>query len=254
MIKKTRVGVFLSGDLGLSLLNVLLNNLYVDLIFIAVCETSLIEKIHNEVNAEKVDFLDVKNSNHDMISLAEKYHDKVDKIFVFYWPFLFSKEFIEMVNTPLINFHLSLLPYNRGKNPNVWPILRGSPAGVTIHIIDSNIDSGPILFQEEVGVDILDTGESLYKKLCFQIVSLFKIHCDEILYDDYYVKENNKLLGSLNLSSDLILAKQINLESLASPLEFLNQLRAFTFPPYESAFFIYEGRKIHVRIILSEDR
>ena len=64
-----------------------------------------------------------------------------------------------------INFHLSYLPYNRGKKPNVWPIIDGSPAGVTMHYIDNDIDSGSIVAQSEVKVDIVDTGKTLYNKL-----------------------------------------------------------------------------------------
>jgi len=32
-----------------------------------------------------------------------------------------------------INLHKSLLPYNRGANPNVWALIEGAPAGVSIH-------------------------------------------------------------------------------------------------------------------------
>ena len=39
---------------------------------------------------------------------------------------------------------LSYLPFNRGKNPNVWSIIESTPCGATIHKIDEKIDTGKI--------------------------------------------------------------------------------------------------------------
>ena len=45
----------------------------------------------------------------------------------------------------ILNLHTGYLPWNKGAYPNVWPILDGSPAGVTLHRVDAGIDTGPIL-------------------------------------------------------------------------------------------------------------
>ena len=58
-----------------------------------------------------------------------------------------------------------MLPYNRGMHPWYWSIVDETPAGVTIHFIDENIDEGHIIAQKEVLIDPTDTGESLYGKL-----------------------------------------------------------------------------------------
>ncbi len=41
----------------------------------------------------------------------------------------------------LINLHISYLPWNRGKDPNFWSWIENTPKGVTIHRIDTGIDT-----------------------------------------------------------------------------------------------------------------
>jgi methionyl-tRNA formyltransferase len=52
-----------------------------------------------------------------------------------------------------LNAHPSLLPDNRGPDPLFWTFQRGDrETGVTIHLMDAQLDTGPILAQERVGV------------------------------------------------------------------------------------------------------
>ncbi|MEO7000401.1 MAG: formyltransferase family protein [Ktedonobacterales bacterium] len=52
-----------------------------------------------------------------------------------------------------LNVHPALLPDNRGPDPLFWIFQRGDEAtGVTIHLMDTGLDSGPILLQEQVTV------------------------------------------------------------------------------------------------------
>ena len=47
-----------------------------------------------------------------------------------------------------INIHYSLLPHYRGGSPLLWQVVNGETrGGVTIHYIDTGIDTGPILCQ-----------------------------------------------------------------------------------------------------------
>jgi methionyl-tRNA formyltransferase len=47
----------------------------------------------------------------------------------------------------MVNMHLGLSPYYRGTATNFYPLLNDEPeyVGATIHLLDSGIDSGPIL-------------------------------------------------------------------------------------------------------------
>jgi methionyl-tRNA formyltransferase len=52
-----------------------------------------------------------------------------------------------------VNLHISLLPHNRGADPNLWSWVDGTPKGVTVHLMDAGVDTGPLLAQEEVALD-----------------------------------------------------------------------------------------------------
>ena len=57
---------------------------------------------------------------------------------------------IEGLGCPIFNLHISYLPYNRGAHPNFWSFYENTPAGVTIHLIDNGVDTGPIVKQKYV--------------------------------------------------------------------------------------------------------
>jgi len=52
-----------------------------------------------------------------------------------------------------LNVHPSLLPANRGPDPLFWTFHEGSQeTGVTIHVMDEGMDTGPIVAQEKITV------------------------------------------------------------------------------------------------------
>ena len=57
---------------------------------------------------------------------------------------------IDGFECPVLNLHISYLPYNRGAHPTFWSFYDNTPSGVTIHLIDSGIDTGPIVKQKYV--------------------------------------------------------------------------------------------------------
>jgi len=74
-----------------------------------------------------------------------------------------------------VNLHISLLPWNKGAHPNLWSFLEDTPKGVTIHLIDKGLDTGPILLQREVYIEEdKHTLESSYLLLHKEIQELFK--------------------------------------------------------------------------------
>ena len=78
-----------------------------------------------------------------------------------------------------INLHIALLPYNRGADPNAWSYLEDTPKGVSIHLTDAGIDTGPILVQKQVDIDERrETLGSSYNILQEEIQGLFRKHWD----------------------------------------------------------------------------
>ena len=100
-----------------------------------------------------------------------------DFIISFGYLHILDKETINSVGEAAINLHISYLPYNRGKHPNVWSNFENTISGVTIHLIDEGLDTGKILFQKEIFINKKEhTFLSSYLLLIREIEKLFKFN------------------------------------------------------------------------------
>ena len=79
---------------------------------------------------------------------------------------LVPKELLELPKYKAINVHASLLPKLRGGAPIHRAIIEGyEKTGITIMYMDTSLDSGNIIAQEEVKIEDSDNLESLHDKL-----------------------------------------------------------------------------------------
>ena len=90
---------------------------------------------------------------------------------------IIQKRTIEKFQGRIINVHCSLLPWNRGADPNFWSWFDGTPKGVSIHRVDAGIDTGEILAQSVLGdMDFREpsTLRTTYDELLITAAGLFK--------------------------------------------------------------------------------
>lgn len=88
-----------------------------------------------------------------------------DIILVGSWGEKIEKEIFDLPKIAAINAHPSLLPAYRGPNPYFWTIRNGEQAsGITLHLLDENLDTGAILAQEEIKIFPSDTGKTLKER------------------------------------------------------------------------------------------
>lgn len=65
-----------------------------------------------------------------------------------------------------VNLHASLLPKYRGAAPINWAIVNGEKeTGVSTMLMDSGMDTGPVLLEKRVAIGADDTAEDLAKRL-----------------------------------------------------------------------------------------
>lgn len=62
---------------------------------------------------------------------------------------ILRKQLLEVPRLGVLNVHLGMLPEIRGMSSPEWSLLKQVPVGVTVHYMDSGIDTGPILQQSE---------------------------------------------------------------------------------------------------------
>jgi len=151
-----------------------------------------------------------------------------------------------------INLHPALLPFNRGAHPNLWSIVEKTPAGVTLHYLDKDVDTGDVIAQQEVPVSITDTGASLYQKLESAGLKLFQERWPSIR-SGAAKRKPQEGAGTFHRVRDVNGLDEIFLERSYRAEELLNVIRARTFPPHPGAYFRHNGRKVFVRVELCEE-
>jgi len=81
-----------------------------------------------------------------------------DLLLVAGFPRLIPAEVIALPSRLGINLHPSLLPRHRGGTPNRWIVRQGERAsGITAHVLDARFDTGDILGQWPVALEIGET-------------------------------------------------------------------------------------------------
>ena len=79
---------------------------------------------------------------------------------------ILPQEILDIPKFFSVNVHASLLPKYRGAAPLNWAIINGEKVtGVTVIKMDSSMDTGPIISQEKVLLNEIDTAQSLGEKL-----------------------------------------------------------------------------------------
>lgn len=104
--------------------------------------------------------IDIKTIIDDLKSLH------ADLGVVFAYSEIIPKKIINIFPRGILNIHPSLLPKYRGPAPVQAAIVNGEKeTGVSIIVIDKNLDHGPILCQEKITIKADETARELLKKL-----------------------------------------------------------------------------------------
>jgi formyl transferase-like protein len=97
-----------------------------------------------------------------------------------YWHVI-GLDVLALMPDRFVNLHIALLPFNRGADPNAWSFLEDTPKGVSIHIVDAGVDTGPILVQKEVAFDEgRETLRHSYAVLQDEVRALFRAHWERL--------------------------------------------------------------------------
>jgi len=156
----------------------------------------------------------------------------------------------------IFNLHASLLPNYRGAAPINWAVINGEKkTGVTTFFIEHDIDTGKIIFQEEVEIEKNENAGELHDKLMIEGAKLVCKTVDAIARDSYKKIDQLKLLTK---GQDLKKAPKIHKEDCKinwnkEPVEIFNFIRGLS--PYPTAWteIISEsGKKFTLKIFASD--
>lgn len=79
---------------------------------------------------------------------------------------------LRLISVPIFNVHISLLPWNRGRDPNLWSWLENTPRGVSIHWLTAALDRGDLIAQRRLEIDSDQTLRSSYDLLMTRSLDL----------------------------------------------------------------------------------
>lgn len=147
-----------------------------------------------------------------------------------------------------LNLHPALLPFNRGANPNVWCIIDGTPAGVTLHYMNTGVDTGNIIAQQTVKKQFSDTGKTLQKRLEDAQVELFRSVWPKIAVGEVKSERQDQNTGTYHRRDEFEELCEIDPNENVKVKEFVNRLRALTYPPYNNATLEVDGEEYYIEI------
>jgi methionyl-tRNA formyltransferase len=158
-----------------------------------------------------------------------------------------------MLNLPPlgnINLHASLLPKYRGAAPIQWAIARGETVtGVTTMKIDTGLDTGDILLQQEFPIAPNDTAETLAPKLAAAGAELIVETLRGLQTGNIHRHKQDEAQATLAP----ILKKEDGLIDFSRPAaEILNRLRGFQ--PWPGAYSKFRGKNLQLWKAAALDR
>jgi len=167
---------------------------------------------------------------------------KPDAIIVVGYGRIIPQWMIDLPRLGNLNLHASLLPKYRGAAPIQWAIANGeSVTGVTTMRIDAGLDTGDILMQREISIDLKDTAETLGPKLASIGVALMvetlrgleKGQVRPIPQDD-----------SRATLAPILKKEDGRMDFTRSANDLFNRLRGFQ--PWPGAFTTFKGKTLQV--------
>lgn len=174
-----------------------------------------------------------------------------DLIFSIHCKQIFPPALISRV--PCFNMHPGLSPHNRGWYPQVFSIINKKPIGATLHLMNEEVDAGPIVAQESVHVHSFDTSLSVYERVQEIEIELLRKNVKSLILGDM-IDFQYPPPGNYNSINDFRNICNLRLDAVGTLQEHIDLLRALTHGDFNNAFFIDDsGNKIFVRIQLSSD-
>jgi methionyl-tRNA formyltransferase len=244
-----KILVFVSKWVGLKCLDVLLTDLFDDKYEFVVMEPDaklIIEKLNQHDYKYKI-------LNDETINWIQSREDEYfDWLLNLWGGYIFKEDMLKKVKNSL-NIHPSYLPYGRGTDPIVWSIRYGFPAGVTLHKITSDVDEGPILYQEEIKYELPITGGELYERVIDRCWKGFSEQWINIRSrSGKEIEQNNKSIIRTFRREDLIQDNIINLDEDSASRDLVTRFLAHDFGEKYSIKIILNNKKYAVRLEFKE--
>ena len=155
---------------------------------------------------------------------------------------------------PCFNLHPGFNPLARGWYPHVFSIIKKIPAGATLHVINGEIDNGPIIDRQEVAISEEDTSETLYNRILKTELNILKDNLNTLINGTYKTWKPAEKSSLPFLRKDFKDLCKLDLKESGTFEEFYDRLRATTHGEFRNAYFLNsKGEKVYVSIKIKKD-
>lgn len=155
---------------------------------------------------------------------------------------IIPKELLEFPKYKCINIHASLLPKLRGGAPIHKAIINGyDKTGITIMYMDEKMDSGDIIYQQEIKIEDSDNTGTLFDKLSILGSKMIIDILPDIINGNINpIKQNeNDVTYAYNITRE-----EEKIDFNKTKREVYNQIRGLN--PWPVSYTILDGKKIKI--------
>lgn len=159
------------------------------------------------------------------------------------WYWVLKPDLLSIVPYGWLGIHASLLPKYRGGSPLVWALINGeTKTGLSMFYFDEGMDTGDVVAQKEIRVELGDTISDLLSKAEVQSLEIVKENYPSLLRGDAArLKQDHSQATyvALRQPSD----GKIDWQQSATVI--YNFIRAQSHP-YPGAYFLWEDKIIRI--------
>ena len=169
--------------------------------------------------------------------------EEIDLMLVVSWRYLLPADVYQLPRLGTFVFHDSLLPEYRGFAPTVWAIINGNNhTGVTLFEIAEEVDSGDIIDQQRVNINLDDTIAIVMEKVTQVYLEILERNLDKLLAGDATRTPQDHFLATYTCKR---LPEDNQIDWNCSSESIYNLIRAVS-QPYTGAYTYLLGKKIFI--------
>lgn len=190
----------------------------------------------------QVPLLKINHINDQAVLDAVREHE-IDWLFIIGWSQIAGEKVLSSPKRGCIGMHPTLLPEGRGRAAIPWAILKGlEKTGVTMFKLDSGVDTGDIIGQEEIKLDAGITAGELYEKVNAAHIGLIRKYWGPITNNTVQLRKQDAAAATEwpgRKPEDGEIRPEMTME------EAERLVRAVT-RPYPGAFYVRDGEKMTI--------
>lgn len=134
-------------------------------------------------------------NDREVLEALKKYG--IDWLFIIGWSQIAGEGVLSGPRYGCIGMHPTLLPEGRGRAAIPWAILKGlKKTGVTMFKLDSGVDTGDIIGQEEIELDARITAGELYEKVNRAHIELIRKYWEPIVNNAVFLRKQDHTVAT----------------------------------------------------------